>query len=493
MVRGAACESYLVLLVCAAASLLLLGIGLFVMTDTWLALVAGRAVATSGPPATDSLTTWTLGRDWVDQQWLGQFVLYEIWRAGGLVLVGLVHVVVVIGTFVMCLTGARRRGGSTRHVAGVGLLAVLPIGLVAANIRTQTFALALFALVLWLLAEDSRRPSGRVFWCFPLLALWANVHGSVIAGAALVVLAGVASIAAGVRSRRPPQLARGAVMIGMAAVALLITPYGFGLFSYLGDLFGNPEIARISSDWMPTTLEPVQIPFFLLAGLTVALIARHRDELTLFELLALLLVIVGALAAQRNLAWFGLAAVLLVPALLTRGRADPAGPPPPVRVAAAVSAIGVAGVVVAGIAGLTAVGRQVESTYPAAAAEIVAHELAADRSLRVMTHPQYADWLLFRYPQLAGRIPFDIRFELLTPAELRRFRRFRDQVGADWRGALGGARLVVLDSSDKPLEVLPPTSAVLLREPGARQLYGRHHVSVILRPTPASASRRPER
>src|SRR4051812_13336370 len=72
LTRLAASESYLVLLVSAACCLLLLGVGAFVMSDTWLALVAGRVVAGGGPPSTDMLTAWTLGREWVDQQWLGQ-------------------------------------------------------------------------------------------------------------------------------------------------------------------------------------------------------------------------------------------------------------------------------------------------------------------------------------------------------------------------------------------------------------------------------------
>src|SRR4051812_34220261 len=53
-------EGYLVMLVCGIAIVLLLGIGAFVMSDTWLALAAGRVVAAHGPPAHDTLTAWTL-------------------------------------------------------------------------------------------------------------------------------------------------------------------------------------------------------------------------------------------------------------------------------------------------------------------------------------------------------------------------------------------------------------------------------------------------
>ena len=493
LARGAAGENYLVLLVAAAATVLLLGIGAFVTADTWLALASGRVVADGGPPSTDTLTAWTLGREWVDQQWLGQLAFYELWRAGALVLVGLAHVVIVIATLSWTLAAARRRGGSPRHVALVGLLAVVPIGLVAGNIRTQTFALPLFVGLLLALSRDSRTPSRRVLLAFPLLVVWANVHGSVVLGAGLVGLAGAIHVVAGLRGERSrAQLLHGLGLIAIVPPALLATPYGLSLFAYLGDLFGNGEIAELASDWMPTTLTAIDAPLFALAGVTLVLIGRDRRHLTAFEQLALVLLLLGALAAGRNIGWFALAALLMTPALLTRRRPERGAQPPPLRLAAAVSLLACVAVVGVAIAGLARMDREVERRFPPAAADVVARAVAgADPSLTLFTHPRFADWLIFRHPQLAGRIPFDIRYELLTEEQLRRFRRFRDQIGADWREAAGGARLVVLDSSEKPLDVLPATSTILLREPGARRLYSGHDIAVIERPTMTSGDARP--
>lgn len=477
-------EHYLVLLVTGAAALMLLGVGIFVTPDTWLALVSGRVVEEGGPPSSDSLTAWTLGRDWVDQQWLGQLALYELWRAGGLALVGFAHVVIVIGTLALALFIGRYRGGSSRHVALVGLLAVMPIGIVVGNIRAQTFALPLFVAVLWLLSQDSRTPSRRVFWSIPLLVLWGNIHGSVIVGAGLVALAGVIALVRGLRTDSlRSQRAHGAALVALVPAALLATPYHIELFAYLRDTFGNPEISKIAPEWMATTFEPVHLPAYLLAALSVALVARERRRLTMFEQISLALLLVGAFAAQRNLAWFALAAVLLLPALWSRQRANRDAEAPPLRPALVVTALALGGLVIAAAQGLSAVDRHVESRFPSAAAAVVADAADRDPSLPLFTHPRYADWLIFRHPPLAGRIPFDIRYELLTPAELRRFRRFRDQVGVDWRRSMGQARLIVTDSSEKPLDTLPPTSAVLLREPCARELYAGHDVAVIMRST----------
>ena len=43
----------------------------------------------------------------------------------------------------------------------------------------------------YLLAADSRKPSPRVYWCLPILVLWANLHGTASLGAMLVALRGV--------------------------------------------------------------------------------------------------------------------------------------------------------------------------------------------------------------------------------------------------------------------------------------------------------------
>lgn len=470
-------EGLVVVVAGLLAILVLLGLGFFVTPDTWLALVAGRLVARDGPPATDTLAAWTAGRDWVDQQWLGQWLLYVGWRAGGLVLVGVAHAAVVIATFCLALLGARRREGTPGAVALVGLLAITPILLVAGNIRTQTFALPLFVGVLWLLAADSRRPSARVLWTLPLLLLWANVHGSVLIGVALAVLAGLLRLDAVRRGAAGGRTVGFALVIAPLAT-LVATPYGTRTLSYFRDVLGSREIKAIAPEWMAPALEPVQIPFFLLAGLTLVLLGRNRDRLTLFEQLVLVGSLIGALQAARNLAWFGLAATLLLPV------AWPAAAVGPMRLArfrAPLALSAVIGVSVAAAVGVRQIDDHVDARYPPAGAAAVA-TAARDPTLELFTHPRYSDWLVLLHPELAGRVSFDIRYELLGEREARRFRRFRDQIGDEWRGAAGPARLVVMDSSETPLDGLAPTSALLLRERGAQSLYAAHDVAVVLRP-----------
>ena len=59
----------------------------------------------------------------------------------------------------------------------------------------------LFAALVWLLARDARRPDRRIWLVLPLLALWANLHGSVLLACALVLLRSAIGIGIAVRAR----------------------------------------------------------------------------------------------------------------------------------------------------------------------------------------------------------------------------------------------------------------------------------------------------
>jgi hypothetical protein len=82
--------------------------------------------------------------------------------------------------------------------------------------------------------------------------------------------------------------------------------------------------------------------------------------------------------------------------------------------------------------------------YPPSAADAVARIAAQDRSVRIFANESYADWLLWRHPNLAGRIAFDARFELLKDRQLRNIVEFRARVGTWWR-IPAGYRVLVLD------------------------------------------------
>jgi hypothetical protein len=84
---------------------------------------------------------------------------------------------------------------------------ILPIGAVfyratAVSIRTQGFAYPLFVATVWLLASEARSTvrSRRVYWVFPLLLVWANLHGSVTLGVGVACVYGLTLLVTGLRA-----------------------------------------------------------------------------------------------------------------------------------------------------------------------------------------------------------------------------------------------------------------------------------------------------
>ena len=215
--------------------------------DSWLTLVSGREVAENGIPKTDSLTVWTKGVPWVDQQWLGQLIFYGAHVLGGFKLVMLLHAAALVTALGIALAAARSLGASVKSVALVAAVCML-LAPWALAMRAQTLAIPLFVALVWLLASDSRSPSRRVFLVLPLLVLWANIHGTVTLACALVVLRGL-TIA--VSRREGPRRLRATLLIALPFAALLASPYATELVGYYRTMLVSPTLRTFIGEWGP--------------------------------------------------------------------------------------------------------------------------------------------------------------------------------------------------------------------------------------------------
>jgi hypothetical protein len=393
-----------------------------IVQDTWLTLVAGREVVQHGLPHHDALFAWTHGRRWVDQQWLAQAFFYDVERLGGLRLVAAVHVALVVGAAAVVAGSARRRSSAAAAfvLAFPGLL-VAPWALQA---RAQSIAELLFAVCLALLVGE-RLDVRRLVALGVVLVLWANVHGTVVVGAALVVLRGLTLV----RSR--PRIA-GVLVVG-APLTVFASPYGFALAGYYRTMLANPLLPRFLDEWRRSTPSVATAPFYVALALAVWMVVRQRARLRTFDLLALALLAAAAVASIRSIVWFALAAVvLLAPA------AD--GMFAWVRVLADRRAAlgGVALAAVAVLAACVSLARPTDrllAGWPQRAADAAA--LAAGSSGRVYSAEREADWLLWTHPELRGRIAYDIRFELFRPGDFGRVLAGRRRTPSGYAVAVG--------------------------------------------------------
>ena len=392
----------------------------------------------------DAWTILTLGRRWIDQQWLAQLFFYGLWRAGGWGLALLVVLVLYLAAFVVAAVVARRLGAPDRAVAAVVVSAYFT-GITNSDLRAQVPAYLLFALVLALLVTDARRPSRRVLWVLPLVVVWANVHGSVVIGASLIALRGLTCAAGGMRSRLPARawLTRSVALIVLPWPCTLLSPYGLGLVHYYRSTLGNSELARASAEWGATSVRTDPL-FFALVLIAAWLIARSGSATTWFDRLALAFMALAGLYAVRYTVWLALAAAPILPLALA-GAWRETGAPRRAGLNLALAGVAVSAAALSAVVGTLHGNAWFERDYPAPAAAAAAAAAQADPALRILANEKYADWLLLEHPVLEGRVAYDVRFELLTSAQLASLIDFRKNIGLEWKQAARGYRLLVLD------------------------------------------------
>ena len=367
-----------------------------IQPDTWVALVSGREVADHGLPSVERMTLLAQGHRWVDQQWLGQLALYGVDRVGGVGLVVGVGIAAMLIGFAFAAAAAHARGGSPGALI-FWLIAAFLAGPTAALVRTQSLAIPLFAVILWLILRDPDLRDRASLWTLPLLVLWANVHGSVVLGAPLVSAYGLQALArTGIR-RLP------VAVVALAPLTVLVSPYALELPGYYHTMLVAPPYGQQIAEWRQTTLANSPL-FFAVAGICALVIAARWRRLRAIDVIILAVTFAGALSAVRLTLWFGIAVLAIMPPLTGMKLVKPSEfiRPAAGLVAAALLAVGVAGLAVAS-----------HRDYEGSSTVIAALRTQPHRA-RVAASYTLADWVLWEAPNLRGRVELDARAELLT-------------------------------------------------------------------------------
>jgi hypothetical protein len=364
---------------------------------------------------------------------------------------------------------------------------MLPLGtffymVTAVTIRTQGFAYPLFVATLWLLAAEARRPT-RLRWLatFPVLVIWANLHGSVTLGVGIAVIYGATVLAsgyraAGVRGLRGP---RGLAFVLGAPLALLATPYGLAIVHYYRVTLFNPGFGKLVTEWQPVTSYTIlAIPLLALIFGTLWALGRSGRRTPAFDQLVLAVLALGAIDAVRNITWFGLAVMVLLPATITQLRPDaPQGlRRARVNVALALAAAGLAAI--ATVAVLARPTSWFDSAYPQRGVSTIERIVAARPRTKIFADVRFADWLVWEDPALAGHIAYDTSLENLTDAQLQSLSSLTADHGPGVPGTLAPYTVLVLypNASNRA------TNRILLARRGVKLVLRTKKVIIATKP-----------
>jgi hypothetical protein len=276
----------------------------------WLAalghiVVRDHAVPTGVPFASASTAHWP------NTLVLAELIFYWLERAMGDQGLLVAQTVAVGAALAILAWGARASGASTPGVCQSLLLVVLGALTSFTIARVQMFSLILFPLLLVLLRADQHHPSRRIWLVLPLLALWANLHGTALAGLAMLYLYLSFSLV-----REKPIRAGGLAV--MSLIAMCTTPAGVRSLDYYYGLTTNLAARRGVGLWAPLGTEPVDL-VLILAAVWMGVRGWRAARPPLWELVAVVVLAVLTVRAERNGVW--LLFLLAAPAAhASRGR-----------------------------------------------------------------------------------------------------------------------------------------------------------------------------
>jgi hypothetical protein len=181
--------------------------------------------------------------------------------------------------------------------------------------RPHLFTLLLVVVLLELLQHTTRR---ALLAYVPLFVIWANLHGGFSFGCILIALFAIGEGAEGLVAPNASELwwsraKHHAAALGLALASSLINPFGWRLLAHVFGFFGNSGILRQTQEFMSPDFHTINGKIFLLALLAVVTaLALSRRRPPAPTLLVLLATIAFSLLSQRNIEFFGLAALPLL-------------------------------------------------------------------------------------------------------------------------------------------------------------------------------------
>jgi hypothetical protein len=250
----------------------------------WHIRTGDLILKTGAVPHADPFSFSRPGQPWFAWEWLSEVIFSLLHRCGGLPAIAGFTVVLLCFTAALLLAWLLRRGVGLWIGAAVSF-AVISASTIHYLARPHIFSLLFTTLALWLVDEDRRRPSRRIWILVPLSALWANLHGGFMA---LDIVLGLL-LAAAAWDRCWRLVRRYGILTTLCSAATLLNPYGWRLHQHI--------VSYLGSSWILDNVQEFQSP-------------RIRSE-SMIVFAALLLI--GAALSSRAIArrdWFEAALVL---------------------------------------------------------------------------------------------------------------------------------------------------------------------------------------
>ena len=301
-----------------AAVLLRVGLHEGLNSDAYWHLAAGQWMLDHHAVIRRDTFSYTVyGRPWLAEEWGFEVLLAWMVRTFGPVSYWILSAGPCIAALLVSVARWRRLGA---RWLWVGVLAIVAGGPLAIGLAPRPQSLSYLFFAFELLALTLARRNIRWLWTLPpLLVLWANIHGSFLAGVGVLFLELVLAWRPFRRGRlvvsAPLPLRPVALTAGLSLLATFVNPHGPGLLAYAYKVSSSSQLAGLISEWQSPNFHSVLLILLLLApaAAVVATAVLSDEPVEAFDLVLWAGFLLATLHSQRfipysGLAWGGLAA-----------------------------------------------------------------------------------------------------------------------------------------------------------------------------------------
>ncbi len=291
--------------------------------DFWWHLRTGQyIVETRSIPRQDVFSYTLPEQPWITHEWLTEVLIFGIYSISGQEGLILAFAAIITAAFALLYL---RCPGRPYLAAFVVILAAVTSA-ITWGVRPQMLSLLMCAVFLYILYAF-RAGRRKYIWLMPpLMALWANLHGSFLLGLVLasvyVVGATISNLLASDDEQKVAwsDIRRLVIATLLTALAALVNPNGIQLLVYPFGTLGSPAMQAYIMEWFSPDFHQIQFqPLALLILLIVVALGLSRRSPSATEFLFLVGFGYASLRSARHIPYFALVVTPILAAQLLHG------------------------------------------------------------------------------------------------------------------------------------------------------------------------------
>lgn len=358
-------------------------------TDTFWQIKVGEWILAHHTVPHVDVYSWTrAGAPWISSSWLSQVLFDAAYQ-----LVGWPGVVAVSALAIAAAFALLVRFLSARiSIAAAGVVAMVAFTLAQHHLLARPHVLAMPVMVAWvtgLIAAADRRDAPSL-WLLPLLALWANIHGSFLLGLGLVGPIGLDALWNAQAPRRKILALKWALFGVGALAACCATPYGWDTLFAARKILDLSGLLAVISEWGPVSFAQISA-FEICLLLAIATVLYLGVTLPPTRILLALGLLHMALSHDRHIEVLALLLPLVSLTPLAERFGWPRDAAPASRIAATITTVVAAVLLIVGAAALRPIQLAADEHYqPAIAA------LRAQNVTRVFNEDMIGGYMIWK-------------------------------------------------------------------------------------------------